>query len=69
MVGDGHNGGGVADFVTPGELSFCGRACGADGSAMVPISAMLLHDACHSIDSPHVGPILENIKFPNSADT
>src|ERR1700722_15031204 len=27
--------------------------------------AMLLHDACHSIDSPNVGCILENIKFPN----
>src|ERR1700688_1121536 len=31
----------------------------------VSISAMLLHDACHSIDSPNVGRILENIKFPN----
>jgi hypothetical protein len=28
---------------------------------------MLLHDACHSIDSPKVGAILENIKFPYSA--
>jgi hypothetical protein len=25
---------------------------------------MLLHDACHSIDSAKVGAILENIKFP-----
>jgi membrane fusion protein (multidrug efflux system) len=28
---------------------------------------MLLDDACHSIDSRKVCPILENIKFPNSA--
>jgi hypothetical protein len=26
---------------------------------------MLLDDACHSIDSPNLGAILENIKFPN----
>ena len=28
------------------------------------ISAMLLNDACHPIDSPNMGSILENIKFP-----
>src|ERR1035441_230137 len=33
------------------------------------ILAMLLHDACHSIDSPNVGAILENIKFPNLAQS
>jgi hypothetical protein len=27
---------------------------------------MSLHDACHSIDSRNVRPILENIKFRNS---
>jgi hypothetical protein len=27
--------------------------------------AMLLNDACHSIDTPNMGSILENIKFPN----
>jgi hypothetical protein len=26
---------------------------------------MLLNDACHSIDSPNMGAILENVKFPN----
>jgi hypothetical protein len=26
---------------------------------------MPLDDACHSIDSPKVGVILENVKFPN----
>jgi hypothetical protein len=26
---------------------------------------MLLHDDCHPIDSPNIGSILENIKFPN----
>jgi hypothetical protein len=31
---------------------------------LVSISAMLLDDACHSIDSPNVSAILENIKFP-----
>jgi membrane fusion protein, multidrug efflux system len=30
---------------------------------------MLLHDACHSIDTPNVGAILEIIKFPKSALT
>jgi hypothetical protein len=29
------------------------------------IQAMLLDDACHSIDSPNMRSILENIKFPN----
>jgi len=29
---------------------------------------MLLHDACHSIDSPKVSAILENIKFPKSVE-
>ena len=28
---------------------------------------MLLHDACHSIDSFDIGPILEIVKFPNSS--
>jgi hypothetical protein len=27
---------------------------------------MLLDDACHSIDSPNMVAILENVKFPNS---
>ena len=31
------------------------------------LSAMLLHDACHSIDSSDMGFILEIIKFPNSS--
>jgi hypothetical protein len=35
-------------------------------SWVVSVSAMLLHDACHSIDSPKLGSILENIKFPKS---
>jgi hypothetical protein len=26
---------------------------------------MLLDDACHSIDSPNMEAILENVKFPN----
>jgi hypothetical protein len=26
---------------------------------------MLLNDACHSIDTPNMGAILENVKFPN----
>src|SRR5260221_423553 len=28
---------------------------------------MFLHDACHSIDSPDIAPILETVKFPNSS--
>jgi len=32
---------------------------------VMSISAMLLNDACHSIDSFQYRPILENIKFPN----
>src|SRR4029079_16924291 len=28
---------------------------------------MSLHDACHSIDSPDIGPILEIVKFPKSS--
>ncbi|MGA7804539.1 hypothetical protein, partial [Bradyrhizobium sp.] len=28
------------------------------------VIAMLLNDICHSIDSPNMGTILENIKFP-----
>ena len=35
------------------------------GPEAVRFLAMLLHDACHSIDSPNIGSILENIKFPN----
>jgi hypothetical protein len=31
------------------------------------VRAMLLDDACHSIDSPNLGSILEKVKFPNSA--
>jgi hypothetical protein len=27
---------------------------------------MLLDDDCHSIDSPNMAGILENVKFPNS---
>src|SRR5229473_7116667 len=53
------------------RVSSSGRTCGRPRqrrSRVVSISAMLLHDACHSIDSPNVGPILENIKFPNYAD-
>jgi hypothetical protein len=30
----------------------------------LPLGAMPLHEACHSIDRPNIGPILENIKFP-----
>jgi hypothetical protein len=29
------------------------------------VRAMLLDDACHSIDSPNMRSILENVKFPN----
>src|SRR5258705_4703991 len=29
---------------------------------------MSLHDACHSIDSPDIGAILEIVKFPNSSE-
>src|SRR6266404_506669 len=53
------------------RVSSSGRTCGRPRqrrSWMVSTSAMLLHDACHSIDSPNVGPIMENIKFPNLAD-
>src|ERR1700722_15606081 len=42
------------------------REAGSAISGSGVILAMLLHDACHSIDSPNVGAILENIKFPNS---
>ena len=37
--------------------AFLRGTCGADGLLVAPISAMLLHDDCHSIDSPSVGPI------------
>src|SRR5260370_11785971 len=50
------------------RVSSSGRTCGRPRqrrSWLVSISAMLLHDACHSIDSPKIGSILENIKFPN----
>src|SRR6267378_31404 len=52
------------------RVSSSGRTCGRPRqrrSRVVSVSAMLLDDACHSIDSPYVGPILENIKFPNLA--
>jgi hypothetical protein len=29
------------------------------------VTAMLLDDACHSIDSLNMRAILENVKFPN----
>src|SRR6478609_10802925 len=52
------------------RVSSSGRSCGRprsrrreEDSAL----AMLLHDACHSIDSSDIGPILETVKFPNSA--
>src|ERR1700738_1600619 len=53
------------------RVSASGRTCGRPRqrrSWVVSISAMPLHDACHSIDSSNVGSILENIKFPKWAD-
>src|SRR6478672_8011000 len=52
------------------RVSSSGRTCGRPRqrlSWVVSVSAMLLDDACHSIDSGKVCPILENNKFPNSA--
>src|SRR6266550_7323871 len=52
------------------RVSSSGRSCGRPRqrlSRVVSISAMPLHDACHSIDSRNVCLILENVKFPNSA--
>src|SRR5215470_1176205 len=52
----------------------CGRPrprCGSAASPPLPllplifVTAMLSDDACHSIDSPNMGVILENVKFPN----
>src|SRR5690242_20492482 len=53
----------------------CGRPRPRGASASPPpavalslsiiASAMLLHDACHSIDNPNMRSILENVKFPN----
>src|ERR1700761_2438720 len=43
----------------------CGSAARLSSPALIFVTAMLLHDACHSIDSPKVGAILENVKFPN----
>ena len=55
----------LAGFIVGADLRAAAAAlvlvCGPGGA----ISAMLLHDACHSIDSPKIGAILENIKFPN----
>src|SRR5580704_3296784 len=55
------------------RVSSSGRSCGRPRQRRswslvwtVSILAMLLHDACHSIDSPKIGSILENVKFPNS---
>jgi hypothetical protein len=31
----------------------------------LPWASLPFHDACHSIDSPNMRLILENIKFPN----
>jgi hypothetical protein len=44
----------------------CGSAAGPSPSrSLVFVTAMLLHDACHSIDSSNMEVILENVKFPN----
>jgi hypothetical protein len=39
--------------------------CHGSPSELSCHSAMLLHDDCHSIDSPNMSLILENVKFPN----
>src|SRR6266404_3890382 len=50
------------------RVSWSGRTCGRPRqrrSWVVSISAMLLHDACHSIDTPHVCPIWKTSSFLN----
>src|SRR5437868_832817 len=49
------------------RVSSSGRCCGRPRSRRsegVLVRAMLLNDACHSIDTRKINPSLENIKFP-----